>query len=77
MPEGIRGQLSPHIPSERRERVGCMRCLVAALGCGSIRGMCCRCYNRAVHRIKKGLTTWSELEAAGKCLPRKKRSWER
>lgn len=35
------------------------------------RGLCRNCYSTAAALIRKGRTTWEELERAGKALPNK------
>lgn len=36
------------------------------------RGLCNRCYSLLSARVRKGETTWEELEKQGKCLPKAK-----
>jgi hypothetical protein len=44
------------------------------LGCGAVeaaiaRGLCPACFACANRQVKRGTTSWAQLEGAGKCLP--------
>ena len=58
-------------PITRRPEGDCMfpDCTRSAL----VRGLCNSHYGMAATYVSKGLTTWSDLVARGKCLPTKTR----
>lgn len=54
--------------------------LACLSGCGrarKIRGRCLRCYKRAQLLVRRGLTTWAVLEAAGQAAPAVGSPWHR
>lgn len=50
-----------------------MKCLTCGkeIDCGGSRGCCFSCVEKHRRAVRRKLTTWEALIAAGKCLPRK------
>jgi len=57
------------------EVISCIRSCGRSSGAGGSRGMCHTCYEAARVVVKRGETTWAELEAAGLALPVKPKRW--
>jgi len=49
-------------------RPPCLGC-GSPLGCGSSRKNCSSCYEKLRGRVRRGSTTWAELELLGLALP--------
>jgi hypothetical protein len=57
----------------------CLQCPAGRKTLAMRRGLCFRCYGRRLCEIKRGETSWAELEAAGLALPAQERgaAWRR
>lgn len=54
-----------------------LRCLACCERIVRVRGLCDRCYQRALLAVLAGETTWELLIEQRRALPKKKRPWEK